>query len=242
MSKTKISQFKEQTENLTPFEEFEEYDEVAWSDADIDDYFTEKNRLIDGVFDHQNDSLSAVEWRRRKLADYASLLQMGKLQTSLRAKKMFESDNIAKELVELWCSKYCHASDIENYLKKNPVDSAQYLIAILDHFERNGISKGVKTVRTGIAKGGAKAKSEKSKKGITMNKIKKLWLEELERPVETRKTKSHFAVVMQYRFLDTTAELLEDRKKPILKSSKQIAENCTKWENARNAENSGRAA
>jgi hypothetical protein len=233
MSKTKISQFKELTENLKPVEE---YDEVAWSDADIDDYFTEKNRLIDGVFDHQNDSLSAVEWRRRKLADYAFLLQRGKLQNSLRAKKMFESDNTAKELVELWCSKYCHASDIENYLKKNPIDSAQYLIAILDHFEMNGISKGVKTVRTGIAKSGAKAKSEKSKKGVAMNKAKEHFFEWQKTPSQFKYTSYfHFASVMQKRFLDADGE-------PILASPKQISENCKDWKNEMNTENFSRAA
>ncbi|MDO8769508.1 MAG: hypothetical protein Q7K57_12555 [Burkholderiaceae bacterium] len=247
MSKTKAPQVTEQLENLDSIEEFNEYE---MSDEEIDAYFEDsKSHTINGVFDNQNSIWSAVTWRRRKLSDDAFRQRMGR-PISLSSQKMLIGENSAKKLAELWCKKNCRASDIENFLKNNPVDSAQYLIAILDHFETNGISKGVvegekrgaNAVRIGIASGGGKANSEKSKKGIVMNRIKKLWLEELERPVKTRKTKSHFAVVMQYRFLDTTAELLEDRKKPILKSAKQIAENCTKWENARDSENSGRAA
>jgi hypothetical protein len=209
---------------------------------EIEDFDAPQKRRVDGVLDLLGLSWSPSSWRKSKLRSFDFLQRMSKKQNSVIPNRMQEAEENAKKLLELWRSQDCTASDIEDFLKINPVDTAWYLVAIFDNFEMNGIAKGVKTVRTGIAKGGAKAKSEKSKKGIAMNKIKKLWLEELERPVETRKTKSHFAVVMQYRFLDTTAELLEDRKKPILKSTKQIAENCTKWENARNAENSGRAA
>lgn len=247
MGKTKISQVTEQLENLDSIVEFNAYE---MSDEEIDAYLDDsKSHTIGGVFDPQISVWSAAIWRRRKSRDYAFMERMGK-PISLRAQKMIADEVNAKKLTDLWLSKSCRASDVENFLKSSPIDSAEYLIAILDHFEMTAITKGMvegaergrTAVRTSIAKGGAKAKSEKSKKGIAMNKIKNEWLKELEKPVETRKSKSHFAAVMQYRFLDTTAELLEDRRKPILKSAKQIAENCTKWENARNSENFGRAA
>lgn len=214
MSKTKVLQSKERTENLVHFEEFNEYE---ISDEEADEYFENSNsHTIGDVFDPQNSIWSAAVWRRRKLNDYAFMERMGKPPTSLSAKKMLAGDSNAKKLVELWSSANCRASDVENFLKNNPVDSAQYLIAILDYFEMNGISKGVKAVRTGIAIGGAKAKSEKSKKGIAMNNVKIHWIEWQLNPSRF-KFKTHFASAMLTRY-------------PILKSQKQITENCTAWE------------
>jgi hypothetical protein len=209
---------------------------------EIEDFDAPQKQKVDGALDPLGLMWSPSSWRKSKLRSFEFLQRMSKKQNSVMPKTMLVAEENAKKLLELWRSQDCTASDIEDFLKLNPVDTAWYLVAIFDNFEMNGIAKGVKTVRTGIAKGGAKAKSEKGKKGIAMNKIKKLWLEELEKPVKTFKSKSHFAAVMQYRFLDTTAELLEDRKKPILKSAKQIAENCTQWEDAKNSENFGRAA
>lgn len=217
MSKTKASQVTEQLENLDSSGEIngfeisdEEVNENEMSDDEIDEYLADsKPSKIDGVFDAQSNIFSARFLHTRKVNDLAFLKMMGKPRTSPKAIKMLADDENAKVLADLWCAKTPNAADIENFLKKHPVDSSWYFISILANMEKNGISKGeiterakVKAVRIRNASSGGKAKPNKlaEYKSIIFDH----WLKWQEQP-DLFKSVVAFAEKMHYESDDVVA-------------------------------------
>lgn len=101
-----------------------------------------QKRKVDGVLDLLALSWSPSSWRKSKLRSFEFLQRMSKKQNSLLPKRMQTAEENAKKLLELWRSQDCTASDIEDFLKINPVDTAWYLVAIFDNFEMLGIERG----------------------------------------------------------------------------------------------------
>lgn len=189
MSKAKASQFNEQSEDIAHDEESNEFE-----DSEV--------FKVDGVFDAQSDIFSARYWHTRKLNDFAFMKSKGKAPTSLRALKMLADDKNAKALADLWCMKTPKAADIENFLKKYPIDSAWSFIAILANIEMTERAIA-KAIRVKNAKRGGLAKPNKQKEFEPM--IFEHWLKWQENRI-LYASNVKFAEAMHYESDDVVTE------------------------------------
>lgn len=161
----------------------EELRKLELTDDEVDEYFeNSKSLLVDGVFDNQGSTFSASYWHTRWSNDIAFLSRMGKALTSAKAIKKISDNENAKALAELWCIQSPMATDIENFLKKHPVDNVWYFISILAQIEKNGMVKGekveramMKKLRTEERSKGGKKTSEVNPQSQAMREIKTHW-------------------------------------------------------------------
>jgi hypothetical protein len=208
-------------------EEPNEHDVLEVSDEEADEYFeNSQSRKVDGIFDVQGAAFPARYWHTRWLNDVAHLSRMGKALTSANAIKKLSDDENAKALAELWCIQTPMAIDIENFLKKHPVDNVWYFVSILTQIEKNGISKGerveqirAKEVRIKNGRKGGKATSEVNDQSKTMRQVKEHWTEwqAQEEPLGTATD-----------FADRMIALYGKNV-----THKNITDNCTKWKKER---------
>jgi hypothetical protein len=158
MSENQALPLSDQAESKNLSEENEEIEEMEASDDEADEYFENSKSLkVDGVFNNQGSTFPARYWYTRWSNDVAHLSRMGKALTSVYSIKKLSDDKNAKELAELWCMQTPMAFDIENFLKKHPVDNTWYFVAILANIEITERAKA-KAVRVRNARSGGKAK------------------------------------------------------------------------------------
>lgn len=222
MSNAKTLQTKNEIENEYLLEELRK---LELTDDEVDAYFDDsKSSKIDGVFDNQGSAFPARYWHTRWSNDVAHLSRMGKALTSVKAIKKLSDDENAKELTELWCIKNPMAIDIENFLKKHPIDNVWYFISILARIEQNGISKGERVERAMVKK----IRTEERRKGGIKTS-------EVNPPSQTiREVKGHWEAwqAQAPEIKLGTAVAFAERMIAIYGSKvtfKNITDNCTKW-------------
>jgi hypothetical protein len=200
MSNTKNSLTKSEIENEYLLEELRKSE---LTDDEFDAYFDDSKPLkIDGVVDALSLISSARLWHTRKLKIFAIMKSKDKALTSLRAIKMLADDENAKELANLWCIKNPDPAEIQSFLKKHPVDSAWYFIAILANIEITERAKA-KAVRVRNARSGGKAKPNPLDEFMPM--IFEHWLKWQEDPSLFESNKK-FAEEMHYESDDVVSE------------------------------------
>ncbi|MEQ1536131.1 MAG: hypothetical protein ABL923_09660 [Burkholderiaceae bacterium] len=195
---------------------------------ETEDFDAPQKHRVDGALDPLGLMWSPSSWRKSKLRSFEFLQRMSKKQNSIMPKRMQVAEENTKKLLELWRSQDCTASDIEDFLKMNPVDTAWYLVAIFDNFEMLGIERGTaheqkKATNKSREKGKLMQakRAESDEKQVAKRAIKKIW--------DTWKANPH-----DYEFKSNT-----DFAKKILDefhyelAVKVITGWCTDWKNNR---------
>jgi hypothetical protein len=225
MSENQTLSLTDQVENKNFIEENEELEAVEVSDDEVDEYFEHsKSLIVDGLFNIQGSTFSARYWHTRWSNDVAHLSRMGKALTSANAIKKLTDDQNAKALAELWCVQTPMAVDIENFLKKHPIDNVWYFISILAQIEKKGMAKGEKIERAMMKKLRTEERSKGGKKTSEVNPLSQAM----------REVKDHWEAwqAQAPEIKLGTAVAFAERMVVIYGSKvtfKNITDNCTKW-------------